>query len=277
MKKITFILILSLLSCEETVLIELPDEQNLIVVEGSVTDALVNQSIKLTRSNSFSGQINPNIEDASVMVEDNIGNSFSYQHTERGTYLSNDPYQGIRGNEYRVIITLANGDLIQSEWSVMPPNTRIVLLSVDSFEENDPLQPNQDVTIFFPRITARDSAEFPNYYRWIFYKNGVRLTEPESITIQNDLFFDGNFIPNLFDEFEYLEGEEMTVELLAINRSTFDFLELLKAQITTLGSSVRTTPANVSGNLTNLTNPSFVVLGHFSALSVSTESTIAEN
>ncbi len=277
MKKIfSVVAFFVILSCEEVVIIDLPPELNLLVFEGSVSDRLEVQSIRLTRSNSFSGQLNPAVEDATVSVEDRNGDVYPFNHDGNGVYLSDVPFQGIRNMEYRANVVLSDGDIVQSGWSDIPPNTNIVLLSVDSFEENDPLL-SGNLTLFFPRITARDSADYPNYYRWVFFKNGEKVTDPESITIQNDLFFDGNFIPNSFSQFEYNEGEEITVELQAINQNTFDFLALLKAQITTLGSSASTTPANVTGNLTNTTRPSIPVLGHFSTISISSASAIAEN
>lgn len=270
---LTILIALIIVSCEDVVVIELPSEQNLIVVEGWITDTDEVQELKISRSNNFSGIINPAITDAVVNVLSGSGSSFSYSHVGSGTYQSNINFSGQKDENYRVEITLTDGSTILSDWSRMPSRTNIVLLSVDSFEENDENNPGQTRTIFFPRITARDSADFQNYYRWVFYRNGQRLLEPEPITLQDDRFFDGNFIPNLFNDFEYSLGDEMTVELHAINKSTFDFLSLLSSQITTLSASASTTPAVVNGNLNNITNPGETVLGFFGTLAVSAADT----
>ena len=264
------------ISCEEVVVIQLPEEQNLLVVEGWVTDIEQHQYVRLTRSNSFSGAINPLIEDATVMVQTNSGATFTYSYTENGTYLSDQMYAGGKEVEYRVRIILNDGSTIRSDWSTMRSRTRIVLLSVGSFEENDPDNPGLTKTVYFPRITARDSIDFENYYRWVLYKNDERLTEPESITLQNDRFFDGNFIPNLFDQFEYDEGDEMKVELHSINKDSYEFLNLLKSQITTLSAAASSTPAAISGNLFNATDPSQMVLGYFGTAAISIDSVVAE-
>lgn len=277
MRKLLYILILVCLSCEKVVVIPLPQEQNLLMVEGWLTDNVERQNIRLTRSNSFSGDVNPTVENAAVSVQIRSGGSFPYTHSTNGNYISDTPFAGINGEEYRVFVTLDDGDVIRSEWTLMPRQTEIVLLSVGDFEENDPNNPGTTITVFFPRITARDSADFANYYRWVFYKNDVRLTEPESITLQNDRFFDGNFIPNLFDEFEYAAGDEIKVELHSINKDAHDFLSLLKSQITTLGAAASTTPATVEGNLENLNDPDETILGFFSATAVNADSVVAEN
>ncbi len=260
-------------------IVNLPTEQNLVVLEGWITDNKETQHVRLTRSNSFSGVINPSIEDASVSVQMRKKGSFSYSHTQNGTYLSNTPFTGQLHQEYRVTVTLSSGEIIKSQWSKMLPRTEIVLLSVDSFEENDRENSGQTKTIFFPKIIARDSSGVDNYYRWVFYKHDVMLTHPEPVTLQSDRFFDGNFIPNLFDRFEYNEREEIKVELHSINKDAYDFLNLLKSQINTLGlgSYARTTPATVNGNLTNLTNPEKTILGFFGTTSISVDSTIVIN
>ncbi|MEO1257097.1 MAG: DUF4249 domain-containing protein, partial [Bacteroidota bacterium] len=218
--------------CEDVVTIPLPDEQNLVVVEGWITDREEIQQIRLTRSNSFLGTFNPIIEDAAVIVEERNGAFFSYLYQGNGYYLSASTFSGVRNQEYRVEIRLSNGDIIQSEWSRMPPRTDIISLEIDDFIENDPDSPGQELIVFFPRVTALDSADFSNYYRWMFSKNSAQLTAPESITLQNDRFFDGNLIPNQFDSFEYELTDTVAVALLSINKSAFEFLDLLKSQIT---------------------------------------------
>lgn len=257
-------------------IIELPPEQNLLVVEGFISDIEELQRVRLTRSNSFLGSQVQSIENAIVTIDIRNQSTLTFNHTENGYYFSNVPFAGIKDREYRTTIILEEGDLIRSDWSQMPAKTRIELLSSDDFEENDLDNPGQTKTIYFPRVTARDSADFGNFYRWVLYKNDVQITDPESITLQNDRFFDGNFIPNLFDQFEYAAGDEMKVELLSIERNAFDYLSLLKSQITTLGGSTGTTPASVRGNISNLSSPNELVLGYFGTKAVSIDSLLAE-
>ena len=268
-------LIVALFSCEEVVIIDLPPEQNLLVVEGWVTDKVETQYVRLSRSNSFLGDPNPIIADAIVTVQQRNGNAQTYSYSGDGFYFSDSPFAGEKDQEYRVNLVLANGELIRSDWDKMQASTEIILLSIDNFDDNDPENPNQTKTFFFPRITALDSSNFDNYYRWVFYRNDVRVVEPESITLQNDLFFDGNFIPNLFDSFEFEAEDEVKVELQSITEETFDYLNLLKAQITTLGAAASTTPAIVNGNIFNVSNPDETILGYFGTRAISLDSAIA--
>ena len=255
--------------------IPLPEEQNLLVVEGWLTDKVETQYVELSRSISFSGGLNPSIEDATVLVQARNSPSQTYSHSVGGRYLSDNPYRAIQGEEYRLSVFLPNGDLIRSTWTPIELNTDIILLNVDSFVDKDP-DTGEDKTIYFPRITARDSADYANYYRWVLFKNGAQLTDPESIILQSDRFFDGNFIPNLFNDYEYEIGNNMKVELHSITKEAFDFLSLLKSQITTLSAAASTTPAVVNGNISNFTNPDEIILGFFGTRAVSADSAIVQ-
>lgn len=276
MKNLLFIAILFIVSCEKVVIIQLPPEQNLLVIEGFISDVEEEQKIRLTRSNSFLGPQVVAIENAVVTVDIRNQNTLTFTHSSNGYYNSPAPFAGLRGQEYRTTIVLEEGELIRSDWSKMSVRAEIELLSSDDFEENDLDNPSQTKTIYFPRVTARDSADVENYYRWVLHRNGTRMTTPESITLQSDRFFDGNFIPNLFDQFEYAAGDEMKVELVSIEKDLFDYLSLLKSQITTFGGAASTTPASVEGNIRNLSNPNETVLGYFGTIAISADSIAAE-
>jgi hypothetical protein len=269
--------LLFILGCEKIVIIDLPPSQNLIVVEGWLTDIQQTQSIRLTQSNGFLTN-NPvqSISDANVRVERKGGGFQLYSHSNDGYYISVDPFLGNANLEYRVIIELSDGVIIQSDWDKMPVKTDIDFISTRSFLENDPENPGEQITLYYPKLIARDSANVKNFYRWVFFKDRAPYSEPESITLQNDRFFDGNLIPNNFDEFSYQKGDSIIVNLQSLSRSSFDFLTLLKSQIATLGSSSISTPAVVDGNMKNITNSNERVLGYFGTASISADTIIAQ-
>lgn len=259
-------------------MIELPDAQNLVVVEGWLTDQDQQQYVRLTQSNGFlDGTPTVPITDASVVVQTRTGSTFIYSHDGDGYYRSNIDFAGMSGLEYRVRVQLIDGQEIRSEWERMPEIVPLSLLSVESFQENDPDNPNQQITVYYPKISALDPKERENYYRWIFYKNGQIFSEPESITIQDDRFFNGNFIPNNYQEFAYDQGDEMVVQFQSITKDAYEFLKLIKSQITTLGTSSGTTPAIVNGNLYYADDQNAAsVLGYFGTIAVSSDTTVVE-
>ena len=256
-------------------IIELPDAQNLFVIEGWLSNYNETQQIRVTQSNGFSDpQPIVEVTNASVVVQSRIGDSYIFTHTSNGFYHSIDQFQGEIGMEYRVRVRLNDGEEIRSEWERMKDLVELTSLRVNSFVENDPDNPNEEITVFYPKISARDPENVNNFYRWRFYKNRTPHIEPESITIEDDRFFDGNFIPNNFQQFGYDEGDEMIVEFQSISKEAFDYLKLLKTQITSLGTTSGTTPAFVSGNLRYLSDEiTDQVLGYFGTVTISADTT----
>ncbi|MEO9483767.1 MAG: DUF4249 domain-containing protein [Ekhidna sp.] len=271
MNRLIYILLILFFSCEQVVLVELPPSQNLVVVQGWLTDSLGNQPVRLTRSNGFSDNaLVPVLENAQIIVQSRNGAVFTYTYQSNGYYDADTPYKGDPGTEYRLRIIL-EGVEIRSEWDKMPEAVSIGNLQIDSFEENDPDNTDQQITIFYPKITTSDPVNRENYYRWVFYKNDQIFNTPEPITIQNDRLFNGNLIPNNFQIFGYDSGDEMTVQLQSISSNSHDYLSLLKSQITTLGTSSGTTPAIVNGNLFYLDDSDEIVLGYFGTVSSSVQ------
>ena len=269
------ILVLSL-ACEEVVNVDLPDAQNQIVVEGWVSDSLSNHPIRVTQSLDFDSEV-PflAIETATIIVQSRDGEVFDYQYQGDGFYVAISDYQGSPGSQYRVRIDLDTAE-IRSDWDQMPEPVAIETLEVESFEDVDPNDSNNEITIYYPKITTRDPVNVDNFYRWIFYKNGLIFNDPDPITVQDDRLFDGNLIPNNFQNFDYEIGDEMTVELTSISQRAFNYLSLLSSQLTTLGTSSGTTPAIVEGNLFIVNNTSTQVLGYFGSRSISSETQIVE-
>ncbi|NQZ76438.1 MAG: DUF4249 domain-containing protein [Ekhidna sp.] len=276
MKRLKYLALLFLFGCEEVVIVDLPSEQNLIVVEGWLSDSLGNQPIRLTRSNSFDAEnpIEP-IIDAQVLVQSRIGELFSYSHSKSGYYHAETPFRGEEGREYRMLALIDTIE-IRSEWDRMPNKIIISGIQSFSFQENDPNNSDQQITIYYPKVTAIDPLGTRNFYRWIFFKNTEILNDIEPITIQNDRLFDGNIIPNDFQGFQYEAGEIMTVQLQSISQASHDYLSLLRSQLTTLGTAGGTTPAIVEGNVRNLEDPTNQILGYFGTIAISQDSVLAE-
>ena len=275
---IFILLLFIIISCEEVVVVNLPDSQRLVVVEGGVSEVVSQQYVRVTRSNGFSDQ-NPIIpvEDADVIVQNETGDVFFYSYDSDGYYRSNMQFSGILGIRYRVRILLNNGKEIRSEWERMRDAVPINSLTVESFLQNDPENPGDQILIYFPKIRVIDPQGVQNYYRFIFFKNGQLYTEPEFITIIDDHFFDGNLVPNNFESFAYQREDELIIQFQSISSEMFKYLRLLKSQITTLGTSSGTTPIVINGNLKyNSPEQTEIVLGYFGTVAASADTIIVQ-
>jgi len=272
LKYLYFISSVLLLSCGVSE-IELPDGKQLLVVEGWVTNQEKQHWIKLSRTVPFDDNNSElAIEDAIVNINSGL-TSYTLAHSGDGIYLS-DSFTGIESSHYQLKIELVSGELIQSEWEQLNPVSPLESIKVSFFEDQDP-ETGEDIVVYYPVGIWEDPSEETNYYRFIGYRNDVLLDDPNELILINDQFVNGaDSLPHHMPELRYALGDEIKLELHSLSKSAFDFLELLKLQTTSLGSSSGTSPATLVGNMKNITNENEIVLGFFGASAVSTDSTL---
>ncbi len=272
MNRISIISLLILVSCAIDELDSL-DRSEIIVVEGWITNQKKQHWIKLSETVPFNNTNSTNpIPDAAVSIQDNVG-SYSLTHAGNGLYLT-DSIAGIVARSYRVTVELENGDTIQSSWERLNPLMPIDTIRYNYFDDQDP-DTGEDIKIYFPIVVSSDPVDENNFYRYKGFRNGSFLNEPNEIILLSDQFVNGaTSLPNHIPEFRYTLMDTIHVELHSLSRSAFEFLELLKSQTTSLGSSSGTSPATLIGNLNYRNNDLQYVLGFFGASAVSIDSTI---
>ncbi len=259
-----------LTGCEDVITIPLPENQNLVVVEGWITTEDKRHEIRISRTQKFDEpNTDTSVSDASVIVQrDTIVYTFSHQN--EGIYLSDDAFQGLEGGFYGLRIILSSGDTIRSRsFERMPETVGISRISFDFFEQNSETNPGEVVRLYFPITFSTDPAERANFYRYVLSRNDTVFNAPQDIELLDDSAINGNNFRNEFRSFNYLNGDLASVELRSINRGAFEFFQLLRNQATSLGTSSGTAPASIQGNLFVLNDPDQVVLGYFSCYSSS--------
>jgi hypothetical protein len=104
------ITLLLLASCEKQTDWELqPGDNNLVVVDGIITDELIYQSIKLSRSVDNPNDNPEPVTGAEVIVSVS-GNVYHFEEQSgtSGTYISDDEFAGKPGKEHSLLITSGN-------------------------------------------------------------------------------------------------------------------------------------------------------------------------
>jgi hypothetical protein len=86
----------------------------------------------------------------------------------------------------------------------------------------------------------------------------------------SDEFNNGQSLPHHIPEFRLALNDQITIELHSLSSPAFQFLALLRAQTTSLGSSSGTAPAKLIGNLSYTNRPNDIILGFFGASSIKT-------
>ena len=277
MERILLVLILIYLitSCEDPIDIDLPENQNSLVVEGWITNIEGQQSIRISRTRKFD-EIEPGqtIADAVITVTQDT-TVYTFSHEEDGQYLSDSSFAGNAGEFFGLQIILANGDTIRSQtFERMPELVTLDSIGFDFFEQNSEVNPGELERVFFPISFSSDPPARSNFYRYVISRNDTIFNSPQDIELLDDRAINGNDFRNEFRTFNFLDGDKATIELRSINRGAFDFFSLLRNQATSLGTSSGTTPTSIDGNLENISNPTQTVLGYFSCYSLNSEELI---
>ena len=272
MKYLSHIWILFLIGCTDTT-IDLPPGKSTVVVEGWITDQSNQHWVKVSRSTRFRDtKTEIIISDATVIIEDNSDQYPLTFHNELGIYQTST-FAGLRGNSYRVIITLVDGSEITSSWEELNNVSPIDDLQFDTYEDRDP-DTGENIIVYYPIVISQDPLEEQNQYRYKGFRNAIALNKPEELILLSDEFNNGEILPQHIPEFRLGLGDEITIEMHSLSLPAFRFLELLRSQTTSLGSSSGTAPAKLVGNLTYTNRQDDIVIGFFGASSIATATAI---
>jgi hypothetical protein len=255
MKKVLVLIIsvLTFVSCQKEIFIDLNSSDPKVVIEGEITDMPGPYFVKLSKTVNFSDPNEfPPITDAIVIVSDDAGYSERLIEFQNGIYMTHD-LQGFAGRTYFLSVT-TKGETFTAQ-STMP--SRVPLDGVEmtkSFysSSQDPAN-NYLVTPQF-----LDPPGLGNNYRFVQLING-RICD--SWTVQNDNLSDGleNKRPIFGRDTELKQGDMLTVILQSIDKPVYDYFYSLTESS---GSGGGATPANPVSNIVG------GALGYFSAQSM---------
>ena len=165
-----FLLGMGLAGCVDLYEPSLTLTANVLIVDGSLTDAPERQTIRLARSRVFGGRsATTPVEGAKVEIVVNGSQvvSLPENRTTRGLYEAPEGFRGRVGSTYQLRFQLTDGQRYESTAEPMPavPNIGRVY---DRFDAAGIA--NAEKTRFLPAnlvyVDTQDPAEQRNYYRW---------------------------------------------------------------------------------------------------------------
>ncbi len=264
-KYLNIVILIAVISCSDD--IDLPVAQEILVVEGWLTDQDTIQQVRLSRTVSFESENSSTlVNNATVHIRSNQ-ESYELSHSNNGIYLSEIEFAGIAGRSYWLEVSL-EGKTIVSNKERMRTVPNLDSVYFDFFERQSELNPQIEELVYYPIGYFSDNGEEQNFYRWKFQRNDEAFAEPEDIFIQEDRFLNGlDSIKNEFTGFEYELNDTISIELQEISFEAYNYLRLLRLQTTSLGTRSGTTPSVVRGNLTDAENASSLILGYFGVIS----------
>lgn len=290
-----FLLIIMLCTCIEPYEPKLRGYENLLVVEGLVTDENASYAVKLSSTMSNQDETPVKISGAEIYVTTGGGQRYLLREFKTGLYKTDSTiFRGQPGEIYTLHI-ISNGREYQSDPYIMEP-----VPDIDSiyFEKQQVLVNNATETVDGIMIYL-DSEEGQNeYYRWDFEETWkFRVPNPkkyiyindsniipvarindycwkskksDEVMVQSVLQNQGNRIKSVPVNFiasdksdRLLIQYSIVVKQYSISKKEFDFWSNMKKVNESGGDIFETQPFPVISNIHNINDPEEKVLGYF--------------
>ena len=264
MKKEIYLLfgLFLLTQCEDPIEVEVNDSTQRLVVEASINwikeTRQPEQEVVLSLTNSYFSDGTIPASGATVSISDQNGTVYSFNEVEnRGKYLPIEPIPYNINEEFKLNIRFEGQDYTGVE-------SLIAVASIDSITQK---------TIFFfgeDRLQfdaySVDPANERNYTFFEFMSDRLEATE---YNMYRDDFTEGNLYNGFLFGTDFEENDSIRFRQYGISKRAFNYWNLLIIQNTQQGGPFQTTPANLSGNMINTTNPENYPLGYFRVSEVS--------
>ncbi|MBN2237924.1 MAG: DUF4249 domain-containing protein [Bacteroidales bacterium] len=223
---LTFLVLTLTSSCVEEYWPELNTDTNqLLVIDGRISNFPGPYTVKLSRSSSIQDGFNIPLSLAKVSIMENTGDSELLHEVAPGTYKTSvGGIQGIIGNAYKIRIETNAGKIYESEFETLMTPVEVDNVKVEEsvkFAENS-LETDQEGYQFYVSSKRGHDAktylfweieevyEYHSDYKIIFLYKGGSLNEPTeynpyglSPTLNEDTLFHCWKYQNVADRFSY--------------------------------------------------------------------------
>lgn len=234
----TLCLSLILSSCQEEIDLELNNSDPLIVIEGSISNQLQPQVVKVSKTISFSDKNHfSGFSGAQVILKTEEGGEVPFIEDQRGIYISPE-FEGIPGHQYQLDVKVDGK--VYSATSVMP---KPVVLDSVTFERLTFLG-NSNI---YPVANYKDPVSAQNQYFFVLRMNDQIV---DNIVVE-DRFNNGNNISDilLYELEDYASGDSLVVDMQCIDRNVFKYYYSIDQISGQNGPPVA--PANPVSNFSN--------------------------
>jgi hypothetical protein len=281
------VIILVVGSCITQFVPETGEAQELLVVEGLITDQHDINTVKLSKTQSINSKVKGiPYKGCTVKIMDDLGNIYSLNEKSPGTYVTNTTsFLGVIGRKYKLSIRTNNPGTInytyESDFVEMLPVPSIDTLYYEKIEIREPLRPLKEGCQVY--IDSHDPENKCKFYRWDFtetwmfqlpYRVSNRtcwISENSSIiNVKNTSVLSEDIVSKyplyyISPKTDRLSKKySILLNQYSINENEFDYWQRLQSVNEDVGSLYDITPSFIPGNVTCMEDPFQNVLGYFS-------------
>jgi hypothetical protein len=289
----TFIVLIN--SCIAQFVPETTEDQDILVVEGIITDQPGPKIIKLSTTMPLGAQSSAKtLSGCNVTLSDNLGNNFDLNETTSGSYSTSPAFQGVIGRSYTLHIKTngsRNNRTYESEPVLLrpvPPIDSIYYNKVVLTRSDDGYSLTEGCQIY---LDTHDPENNCKYYRWEYVEtwefqlpynyvqNRVCWTtaNSNSINIKNTSTLSEdkivrqplNYITNGTDRLKIRYS--ILVNQYSLSEEEYTYWEKLQNVVEQVGSLFDIIPASIPSNIKCIEKPEENVLGFFSVSAISSK------
>ena len=283
MKKLLFpiILILIMAACVTPYYPTITKYENLLVVDGQLTNLTGPYKVKLSRSYKYDNNIGIPVTGARIKIIDNTGLEVSLNEVKNGIYSTVDTtFHGIPGKSYKIQIKVDN-EIFESGFETLKP-----AIPIDKFYwEYKPLDGEGPKRIQL-LLDTHDPTNNNRYYGWEYdetwkfrepidvtrkpewktcYKNDSSFTMTLGTTIErsNDIIDKQKIITLDESKNKLFMRYSILVKQYSFSENTFKYLKELTKLNQSQGTLFDPTPYSLMSNVKCVTNKEVPVVGYF--------------
>jgi len=278
--------------CVEPFNPEIKEYENLLVVDGIITDESFSATIKLSRTYPYRS-IYPNPEsNAIVTIYDQKGHIITLTEVEPGKYQSEEEaFEHSSESSYQLVIETSEGEVYESDYQTMKNSPPIdsIICEYEGESLNESAFPDQKLKFY---INSHDERNSTVYYRWewietwefhapIGSNNYITKNVCYDSSISKNIYISttqalSNDVVNRFPLYTInnTTGKlgrrySLLVRQYALSKELYNFWSNLEKLNENGGTLFDPIPSQVTGNVININNPDEPVLGFFQVCGVS--------
>ena len=292
--RLIFPFLLSVTTCIEPFEPDSTKYENVLVVDGLITNLQESYKVELSRSIPYQ-DFSPDPEiGAEVYIVDEDGVSTPLHEVKPGIYMTDSlEIRGEIGRKYKLLIITSDLESYESDYVELQsvPEIDTLYYKYEEVETSDPNNPLQGAQIY---LSTHDPDNKTWYYRWEwletwefttpFVASGRinlyrcwRSLESRSINtatskrLTQDLIKDHplNYISQQSNRLSIMYS--ILVRQYSLSSEAYAFWKSLENVNQNMGSLFDPTPTSVLGNLHHVEDPEHPVLGYFQASAVTTK------
>jgi hypothetical protein len=239
-----------LVSCEETIDLDLGQTPSRVVIEGLVTNVEGKNYVRISKSIGFYDVGSSTaINNAIVTIADDQGQQIQFGNSdENGMYLPAPSFSGQVGRTYKLTIQIDNE--VYEATDEMMPVTQFdsINYQINKDELDDP---NEKGKVYELVMFAPEPHDRKDYYLFKFYRNdSLKIYNTTDIYFSDDTIL-GERIDALTSPVYFGEGDAAEIQMLSLTRKGYLYYNDLSFLINSDGGMFSPPPANPRTNISN--------------------------